>query len=112
KPRMAGLDNARPLRPQQIGELTKLRPLPGPIGQNGEMLDRYEPEIASIAEPETPAGTRRRLSRGAWIAAGLGLVAIVEGGVIARLATQASPPVGDAAVVIESPEPGDTVLLD
>jgi hypothetical protein len=40
-------------------------------------------------------------------------VAIAEGAVIARLATQASAvPAADAAVVIESPDPGDTILLD
>jgi hypothetical protein len=113
KASMARLDSARPLRPQQIGEMTKLRPLPAPIAETREILDRYEPAIASIAEPVTAGVTRRRRSRGAWIAAGLGIMAIAEGAVIARLATQPSAvPAADAAVVIESPDPGDTVLLD
>jgi len=114
KPSVTPLDTARPLRPQQIGnEMMKLRPLPASIAQTHEILDSFESETASIGEPETPAVARRRRSRGAWIAAGLGIVALVEGAVIGRLATQPSAvPAADAAVVIESPEAGDTVLVD
>ena len=112
---MTRLDTGRPLRPQQIGEMTKLRPLPAPIADTREILDRYEPETASISAPEIQAnGARRRMrSRVMWVAAGLGIVAIAEGAVIARLATQPrAVPAADTAVVIESPEAGDTVLLD
>jgi len=112
---MTRLDAGRPLRPQHIGEMTKLRPLPAPIADTREVLDRYEPEAASISAPEIQAnGARRRVrSRVMWVAAGLGIVAIAEGAVIARLATQPrAVPAADTAVVIESPEAGDTVLLD
>jgi hypothetical protein len=112
---MTRLDTARPLRPQQIGgEVMKLRPLPAPIADGREILDTFEAETASIADRKIPSGvTRRRPSRSAWIAAAVGIVAIAEGAVIARLATQpAAVPAAEAAVVIESPEAGDTVLVD
>jgi hypothetical protein len=116
KASMARLESARPLRPQQIGEMTRLRPLTAPIADTHEILDRYEPETATIAEPEiteAEAQTPRRRPWAVWFAAALGIVAVAEGGVIAKLAMQPSvPPPADAAVVIESPDAGDTVLVD
>jgi hypothetical protein len=114
KASMARLESAHPLRPQQIGELTRLRPLTAPIADAREVLDRYEPEVASVAETETSeTDTRRIRPWGVWIAAALGIVAAAEGAALVRLSMR--PPVAtpaDAAVVIESPDPGDTVLLD
>lgn len=113
KTSMTRLETARPLRPQQMGEIARLRPLPAAVAETREIFEQYEPEIAAVPEPEPPTGARLKWLRASWIAAGLAVVAVAEGAVIARLATHPSAlPPADAAVVIESPDPGDTVLLD
>jgi hypothetical protein len=113
KAAIARLNAAHPLRPKQIGEVTALRPIPAPIADTREVFETY-PEIAAIAEPDVSGESARlRRLRGAWVAAALGILAIGEGAVIARLLTRPpAAPAADAAVIIESPDPGDTVLLD
>jgi PEGA domain len=108
----ARLEIARPLRPQQIGPLSNRRSVPNLIGDNRDGADSG-PEIAT-----TPGGgaaadrTRRKNFVGAWIAIALGLVALAEGAVIAWLAVRKPASVVEPAVVIESPVPGDTVMVD
>jgi PEGA domain-containing protein len=106
------MEVARPLRPQQIDQVTNRWNMPGVIGDTRDGVDRVEQTITSASEPDaaTDRSRRRRFST-AWIAVALGLVALAEGGVILRLGTQ-KPVVAEPAIVIESPEPGDTVLVD
>jgi hypothetical protein len=103
------LEVARPLRPQQIGPLTHRRGITDVLRGNHDVAD-------SGPETERTPGTgvaadraRRKNFVGAWIAIALGLVALAEGAVIAWLAVR--KPAGPA-VVIESPVPGDTVMVD
>jgi len=103
---------ARPLRPQQIGDVSNRRSTPDVIGDGRDVADA-EPEIATTPEAAvTTDSTRRKNFVGAWIAIALGLVALAEGAVIAWLAVRKPASVVQPAVVIESPVPGDTVVVD
>jgi PEGA domain-containing protein len=107
----ARLEVARPLRPQHVGQLTNRRGIAGVVGGDRDVADSG-PEIATT--PGTGAAAdraRRKNFVGAWIAIALGLVALTEGAVIAWLAVR-KPSVAQPAVVIESPVPGDTVMVD
>ena len=111
---IAGLDVVRPLRPQQIGQVANRRDIAGALSDSREIAGTVEPAIAPIQEPEAPTDRRRRTaSRAAWIAVVIGVVALAEGAIIARLVTQRPAlPAAERAVMIESPEPGDTVIVD
>jgi hypothetical protein len=52
------------------------------------------------------------LSHTGWIVAALGILVLAEGAVIARLSTVKVPPPLPSSVLVESPEPGDTVIVD
>jgi len=108
------VDSGRPLRSQSIGELPKLLPFPEPVAESDirEHLDQLSrPPVASVAEPAVaPQRSRVHRSAVAWTAASLAVVAVVEAGLIAWL--MANRPGLNAAVVIESPIAGDTVLID
>jgi hypothetical protein len=105
----ARLEIARPLRPQQIGRVSNRRSIPD-LGDRD--VAEYGPEIAPApGTGATTDHTRRKNFVGAWIAIALGLVALGEGAVIAWLAVR-KPTVVQPAVVIESPVPGDTVMVD
>ena len=104
------LEVARPLRPQQVGQLTNRRGI-ADVGDNRNVSESG-PEIATASA--TGVGTeraRRKNFVGAWIAIALGLVALAEGAVITWLAV-GKPASVTPAVVIESPVPGDTVMVD
>jgi PEGA domain len=106
------LEIARPLRPQQIRPLANRRNIPGAVGDDRDIADAG-PEIA--ATPGTGVEVdraRRKNFVGAWIAIALGLVVLAEGAVIAWLAVRKPASVVEPAVVIESPIPGDTVMVD
>ena len=109
----ARLQVARPLRPQQIGHVTTRRSVPGVISDSRDILDAAEPSIASAPQSGVTAegGRHRRFSIAWTFVAALGVVAIAEGAMILRFVTQ-KPAVVEPAIVIESPEPGDTVLVD
>jgi hypothetical protein len=111
---MAGLDVVRPLRPQQIRPQTNRRDIAGALRDTQEIAGTVEPAISPTPEPEARSGrSRRRGSRAAWIAAVVGVVALAEGAIIARLVTQKPAlPAAERAVMIESPEAGDTVIVD
>jgi hypothetical protein len=111
---MGGLDVVRPLRPQQIGQVVNRRDIAGALSDPREIAGVVEPAIAPTPELEMRTDRRRRKgSRAAWMAAAIGVVALAEGAIITRLVTQkpALPP-AERAVMIESPEPGDTVIVD
>ena len=104
------LEVARPLRPQQIGHLTNRRGI-ADVGDNRDLADS-RPEVAPTPGTGVAADRARRKNFvGAWIAIALGLVALAEGAVIAWLAVR-KPATVAPAVVIESPVPGDTVMVD
>jgi len=106
------LDIARPLRPQHVGQLTNRRGIAGVVGDNRGVADSA-PEVAPTPATDTAADRARRKNFvGAWIAIALGLVALAEGAVIAWLAIRNPVSVVEPAVVIESPVPGDTVMVD
>jgi PEGA domain-containing protein len=106
------LEVARPLRPQHVGQLTHLRGIVGVVGDNRDVADSA-PEVASTPATDVAADRARRKNFvGAWIAIALGLVALAEGAVIAWLAIRNPVSVVEPAVVIESPVPGDTVMVD
>src|SRR5262245_36863784 len=97
---------ARPLRPQQIGQVPNRRSTPDFTVDDSDVADSG-PEIATT--PDTGATTdhaRRKNFVGAWIAIALGLVVLAEGAVIAWLAVRKPVAVVEPAVVIESPVPG------
>ena len=108
----ARLEVARPLRPQQIGPLTNRRNIPGVVGDPREILDASEPALVSEPDAAVASGRRRRRVPAKWIAVAVGLIALAEGAVIARLGTQKAAQPVEPAIVIESPDPGDTVLVD
>jgi len=106
------LEVARPLRPQHVGQLTNLRGIVGVVGDNRDVADSA-PEVASTPATDAAADRARRKNFvGAWIAIALGLVVLAEGAVIAWLAIRNPVSVVEPAVVIESPVPGDTVMVD
>jgi len=111
---MAGLDVVRPLRPQQMRQVTDRRDIAGALNDTREIAGTVEPASARTQEREARADRSLRMgSRAAWIAVAIGVVALAEGAIIARLVTQRpASPAAERAVVIESPEPGDTVLVD
>jgi PEGA domain len=103
---------ARPLRPQHVGQLTNRRGTADVVGDTGNAADSG-PEIATTPGTDVAADRARRKNFvGAWIAIALGLVALTEGAVIAWLAIRKPASVVEPAVVIESPVPGDTVMVD
>jgi hypothetical protein len=105
------LEVARPLRPQQVGQLTSRRGIADAFGDNRDVANS-RPEVATSSGADAAADRARRKNFvGAWIAIALGLVALAEGAVITWLATRKPEPV-EPAVVIESPIPGDTVMVD
>src|SRR5262245_9082071 len=106
------LEVARPLRPQHLDQLTNRRGVTGVVGDRREVADSA-PEVATTpATGAAPDRARRKNFVGAWIAIALGLVALAEGAVIAWLAIRKPVSVVEPAVVIESPVPGDTVMVD
>jgi len=105
----ARLEIARPLRPQHIGHVSNRRPIPN-FGDRDAAESRPETATAAGTEAATDR-TRRKNFVGAWMAIALGLVAFAEGAVITWLAVR-KPTVVEPAVVIESPVPGDTVMVD
>ena len=111
---MASLDVVRPLRPQQIRHVSTRRNVADALSDTQDITAAFEPEIAPTQEREVNRDRSRRTgSRAAWIAVAIGVVALAEGAIIARLVTQRpAPPAAERAVVIESPEPGDTVIVD
>ena len=111
---MAGLDIVRPLRPQQIGQVVNRRDIAGALSDPREIAGVVEPAIAPTPELEMRTDRRRRKgSRAAWMAGVIGVVALAEGAIITRLVTQKPAlPAAERAVMIESPEPGDTVIVD
>jgi PEGA domain len=110
----ARLEIARPLQPQHMGQMTNRRNTPDVIGDVRDIPDTGDPAIVSTSEPAVAVDRRRwRRFPAPWVAIALGVVSLAEGAVIARLATQTpAPPVAEPAIVIESPNPGDTVLVD
>jgi hypothetical protein len=110
---IARLETARPLRPQ-IGDGTGVRSLAVAVQERRDTREPFVRTAPSITDPEpAPDPPRPHRSRAVWLAAALAVVVIVEAIVIARLAFRpAAAPPADAAVVIESPNAGDTVLLD
>jgi PEGA domain-containing protein len=108
----ARLEVARPLRPQHVAEITNRRGIADVVGGDPDVAESG-PEIATTPGTDVAANRARRKSFvGAWIAIALGLVALTEGAVIAWLAVRRPPSVAGPAVVIESPVPGDTVIVD
>jgi len=108
----ARLEVARPLRPQHVGQLTNRWGIAEVIGDKRDVVDSA-PEIGTTPEiGVAPDRARRRNFVGAWIAIALGLVALAEGAVITWLAIRKPVSVVEPAVVIESPAPGDTVIVD
>ena len=113
---MARLEAARPLRPQHIvGGLARSRTFDA-LSDADRRLTDSEADITS-STAGTTAGVfvrfRRQNFLGAWIAIALGLVALTEAAVIAWLAIQKpASTAAEPAVVIESPVPGDTVMVD
>jgi hypothetical protein len=102
---------ARPLRPQHIGEVSNRHSTPHVSGDDRNVADAG-PESATTPETSVTTDRARRTNFvGAWVAIALGLVALTEGAVIAWLAVR-KPAVVQPAVVIESPVPGDTVMVD
>ena len=107
---VARFEIARPLRPQ-IGHVSNRPSTSTFIRDDGDVADAG-PEIATTPESDLATEhTRRKHFLGAWIAIALGLVVLVEGAVITWLALR-KPAVMQPAVVIESPVPGDTVMVD
>jgi PEGA domain-containing protein len=112
---VARLEAARPLRPQHVvGGLARSRTFEALSDADRGITDS-EADIAS-STAGTLAGVSARFPRknffGAWIAIALGLVALTEAAVIARLAMQKPASAAEPAIVIESPVPGDTVMVD
>jgi len=109
---VARFEIARPLRPQQIGHVSNRPTTPTLIGDDRDVADGG-PEIATtLGTGLATDRTQRRNFVGAWIAIALGLVVLVEGAVITWLALRKPASVMQPAVVIESPVPGDTVMVD
>ena len=107
----ARLEIARPLRPQHAGQLAN-RGIADVVGGTRDVADSG-PEIATTPATDVALNRARRKNFvGAWIAIALGLVALAEGAVIAWLAIRNPVSVVEPAVVIESPVPGDTVMVD
>ena len=107
---VARFEIARPLRPQ-IGHVSNRPSTSTFIRDDGDVAD-LGPEITTTPESDLATDhTRRKHFLGAWIAIALGLVVLVEGAVITWLALR-KPAVMQPAVVIESPVPGDTVMVD
>jgi hypothetical protein len=107
------VDVARPLRSQPIAHLPTLRPIPEPAAEPSirEHLEQLNRPVAVVEKPvAAPERSRPRQSPAAWIAASLAVVALVEAGLISWLLM--TRPGLNAAVVIESPAAGDTVLID
>ena len=103
---------ARPLRPQHIGDLSTRRRDPDAMADQGD-TPLAGTEVATTPEfGVTTHSPRRKNFVGEWIAIALGFVALAEGGVIAWLAVRKPASVVPPAVVIESPVPGDTVMVD
>jgi len=105
----ARLEVARPLRPQQIGPFTKRR---AGTDTSNDVADARPGTATTPAAGVVSDRARRKNFVGAWIAIALGLVALTEGAVIAWLAVRKPASVLEPAVVIESPAPGDTVIVD
>jgi PEGA domain len=104
------LEVARPLRPQHVGQLTNRRNIPGAVGIDRQAADS-EPEVASTPQAGVDRARRKNFA-GAWIAIALGLIALAEGAVITWLAIRKPVSVVEPSIVIESPVPGDTVMVD
>ena len=109
---MMRLEVARPLRPQHLDQLTDQRGITGVVGDSREVADSATEVATAPATGAVPDRARRKNFVGAWIAIALGLVALAEGAVIAWLAIRKPVSVVQPAVVIESPVPGDTVMVD
>jgi PEGA domain len=111
---VARLEAARPLRPQHVvGGLARSRTFEAL--SDDDRLTGAEADVVSSTVESTvavSAGFARKNFLGAWIAIALGLVALTEAAVIAWLAIQKPASPAEPAVVIESPVPGDTVMVD
>lgn len=104
----------RPLRPPHGGELTTRPALVGAFNDDREVAGRPEPVALPFPASHTALDSGvRRVPRLAVIAAVVAIIALVEAAVIARMSMQAAgTKVIEPAVVIETADPGDTVLLD
>jgi hypothetical protein len=106
------LEAAQPLRPKQgAGALVFQKVIDRPWREHGGLIDSESTAPAPAADLIAGA-SRQRNFRGAWIAIALGLVAVAEAAVIAWLALPKPAVVAEPAIVIESPAPGDTVMVD
>jgi len=105
----ARLEVARPLRPQHVGQI---RTIADVVGGKRDVADAGAEITTPPATGVAPDRDRRKNFVGAWIAITLGLVALTEGAVVAWLAVRKPASVAGPAVVIESPVPGDTVIVD
>jgi len=109
---VARFEIARPLRPQHINHVSN-RPSTSTLIEDEREAADAGPEIATTPRSGLVTDlTRRKNFVGAWIAIALGLVVLVEGAVITWLALRKPTSVMPPAVVIESPVPGDTVMVD
>src|SRR5262245_35831015 len=108
----ARLEVARPLRPQQLGQVANRRTIVDVAGGKRDVADAGPQVTTAPATGVAPDRGRRKNFVGAWIAIALGLVALTEGAVIAWLAVRKPASVAGPAVVIESPVAGDTVIVD
>jgi hypothetical protein len=110
----AHLEATQPLRPKQLaGGLPRSRTFEALSDDDGLVTDA-DADTASSAAATAVSSDRSRLKNflGAWIAIALGLVALTEAAVIGWLAVQKPASVAESAIVIESPVPGDTVMVD
>jgi hypothetical protein len=101
---MARVDIPRPPRPPQIA----------PVMTRGAEPARYEPAVPAAPDMRPlPVRSRGPRSRAVWIAAVLGLVALAEGAIITRLVMHGALLSAAApTLAIETPEPGDMVVVD
>lgn len=102
---MARVEFPRSARPQQIGPAASRAAEPGRA---------HGPATPASPEPRPAAARSSGLrTRAVWIAVLLGLVALGEGAVIARLLSRgASLTAAVPSVAIETAEPGDMVVVD
>ena len=102
---MARVEIPRPPRPPAIAPVTN---------RLAEPARGYEPVVPAAPDPRPlPARSSGLRSRAVWIAAVLGVVALVEGVIITRLVMHGALQAAAApTLAIETPEPGDMVVVD
>jgi len=119
-----------PVRPQQLDQLAPLeksilpRELAAPLRQPRDIAEprQWSPRSHDVDERVEAPDTRhantsdeqpiRKRARIPFVVLGLGLISLVEGGIIAAMAMRPAAAPAASTVVIESPAAGDTVLVD